>query len=87
MGLRESMFHLECTLTGQGRPGGPQRGQSQGREQKVREQRALRGAAMKAAVWPCQVTDNNNSINNNNNGGYQALCSHLPGIASLIPHS
>lgn len=33
MGLREStMFHLECTLTGQGKPGGPQRGQSQGRE-------------------------------------------------------
>lgn len=69
MGLRDStMFHLECTLTDRGGQGDPREASLKEKRQKVREQRALHGAAIEAAVWPCQVTDNN-SINNDNSGG------------------
>lgn len=70
-----------------GGQGDPREASLKEERQKVREQRAFHGAAMEAAVWPHQLTDNNNSINNNNNGGYQALCSHFPGIISLTPHA
>lgn len=84
MGLRESsVFRLACTLTGQGRSGGPQRGQSQGREAGGEGAESIPWGSYGGSCVALSGKDNN-SINNNNNG-IPGTGLHLPGIASLIP--
>lgn len=65
-----------------GGQGDPREASLKEERQKVREQRAFRGAATEAAVWPHQVMDNNNNINNNNNGATR----HCARTFQALPH-